>query len=58
MLHRWMSPIHLSLIAGASLDVTAQFCTPLTRDYAYESMARSSTHDRYSVLILAHNVLC
>lgn len=40
MLRHGMSPIQLSLIAGASVQVISQHYTHLTKDDAYESMMR------------------
>lgn len=43
MVRRGMSPIHLSLIAGASLPVIMDHYTHLTRQDAYDSMMRALT---------------
>ena len=40
MLRHGMSPIQLSLIAGASVQVISQHYTHLTNDDAYDSMMR------------------
>lgn len=43
MLRCGMSPIQLSVIAGASMDVIAEHYAHLNKDDAYEAMVRALT---------------